>query len=52
MALQILSYILLETNASPLKTALLDAGICQETEGWFDSSTMKWYSVSLQKMQM
>lgn len=39
MALQILSYILLETNASPLKTALLDAGICQETEGWFDSST-------------
>lgn len=39
MALQILSYVLLETNASPLKTALLDAGICQETEGWFDSST-------------
>ena len=39
MALQLLSYILLETNASPLKTALLDAGICQETEGWFDSST-------------
>ncbi len=39
MALQILSYLLLETNGSPLKTALLDAGICEETEGWFDSST-------------
>lgn len=39
MALQILSYVLLETNASPLKTALLETGICQETEGWFDSST-------------
>lgn len=39
MALQILSYVLLETNASPLKTALLEAGICLETEGWFDSST-------------
>ncbi len=39
MALQILSYILLETNGSPLKTALLEAGICEETEGWFDSST-------------
>lgn len=39
LALQILSYLLLETNASPLKTALLNAGICDETEGWFDSST-------------
>lgn len=39
MALQLLSYVLLETNASPIKTALLDAQICEETEGWFDSST-------------
>ena len=39
MALQILSYILLESNASPLKNVLMDAGICEETEGWFDSST-------------
>lgn len=39
IALQILSYVLLESNASPLKNALLDAGICEETEGWFDSST-------------
>ena len=39
MALQILSYILLESNASPLKNALIDAEICEETEGWFDSST-------------
>lgn len=39
MALQILSYVLLESNASPLKNALMEAGICEETEGWFDSST-------------
>lgn len=39
MALQILSYVLLESNASPLKNALMDASICEETEGWFDSST-------------
>lgn len=39
LALQILSYILLETNASPIKAALTDTGICQEAEGWFDSST-------------
>lgn len=39
MALQILSYVLLESNASPLKTALLQEGLCEETEGWFDSST-------------
>lgn len=38
IALQILSYILLETNASPLKNALLEKKICEETEGWFDSS--------------
>ncbi len=39
MAIQILSYILLETNASPLKNALLEKGICEETDGWFDSSS-------------
>ncbi|KXL53206.1 peptidase M16C associated [Anaerotignum neopropionicum] len=38
MAMQVLSYILLETNASVLKTALMDGKICDETEGWFDSS--------------
>ena len=37
-AIQILSYVLLETNGSPIKNALMEAGICQETEGWFDSS--------------
>lgn len=39
MALQILSYVLLESNASPLKNALMEADVCDETEGWFDSST-------------
>jgi Zn-dependent M16 (insulinase) family peptidase len=38
MAMQVLSYILLETNASVLKTALMDGKICDEAEGWFDSS--------------
>ncbi len=38
MAMQVLSYILLETNASVLKTALMDSKICDEAEGWFDSS--------------
>ncbi len=38
MAMQILSYILLETNSSPLKNALLEKEICEETDGWFDSS--------------
>ena len=39
LAFDILSYILLETNTSPLKRALVDAGIAEETEGWFDSSS-------------
>lgn len=39
MALQVLSYVLLETNASVIKTALMEAKICDDVEGWFDSST-------------
>ncbi len=39
MALQIISYVLLETNASVVKTALMDAKICDEVEGWFDTTT-------------
>ncbi len=39
LSFDILSYILLETNASPLKKALIDAGIADDTEGWFDSSS-------------
>ncbi|WP_317853658.1 insulinase family protein [Chakrabartyella piscis] len=38
MAIRILTYVLMETNASPVKKALIDAGICEEVEGWFDSS--------------
>ena len=38
-ALDVLNYILLETNASPLKKALIDLGIAEEVEGWFDSSS-------------
>ncbi len=39
IAFDLLSYILLETNASPLKKVLIEEGIAEETEGWFDSST-------------
>ncbi|MEY8320044.1 insulinase family protein [Lachnospiraceae bacterium 46-61] len=38
-AWDMLSYILLETNASPLKKALINASIAEETECWFDSSS-------------
>lgn len=41
MALQILSYCLLETNASPLKKKLIEQGLCEEVEGWFDSSELE-----------
>ena len=41
MALQVLSYVLLETNASVIKTALMEAKICDDVEGWFDSSTFE-----------
>lgn len=41
MAIQILSYVLLETNASALKIALMNRNICDEVEGWFDSSTFE-----------
>lgn len=41
LAMQILGYLLLETNASPLKNALRDAGVCEEAEGYFDSSTLE-----------
>ncbi len=40
MALQILSYCLLETNASPLKKKLIEKGLCEEVEGWFDSAEL------------
>lgn len=36
----ILSYILMDTNASPVRKALIESGFCSDTEGWFDSSTM------------
>ena len=38
-AFDVLNYILLETNASPLKKALIDLNIAEEVEGWFDSSS-------------
>lgn len=39
LAFTILDYILLSTDASPLKKALIEAKIAQDVEGWFDSST-------------
>lgn len=39
LAFTILEYVLLSTDASPLKKALIEADIAQDVEGWFDSST-------------
>lgn len=41
MAFQLLNYILLETNASPLKKKLIASGLVADAEGWFDSSTLE-----------
>lgn len=50
LAMQLVGYLLLETNASPLKNALRDAQICEEAEGYFDSSTLEMvYSIIAKK---
>ncbi len=50
LAMQLVGYLLLETNASPLKNALRDAEICEEAEGYFDSSTYEMvYSIIAKK---
>lgn len=36
----ILSYLLMDTNASPIRKVLTESGFCSDTEGWFDSSTL------------
>lgn len=36
----ILSYILLDTNASPLRKALTESGFSSNAEGWYDSSML------------
>lgn len=41
LAFELLSYLLLGTNGSPLKNALLEAGIGEEVEGSFDSSSFE-----------
>ena len=38
-SMDVLSYILLDTNASPVKRALIESGICEEADGWHDDST-------------
>ena len=37
--MEILSYILFETNGSPVKKAAVESGLCGDLEGWFDNST-------------
>ncbi len=37
--MEILSYILFETNGSPVKKAAVESGLCKDLEGWFDNST-------------
>lgn len=41
LAFDILSYILLGTNASPLKKKLMEEKMGEEVEGWFDSSSFE-----------
>lgn len=36
----ILSYILMDTGASPLRKLLTESGFCSDTEGWNDSSVL------------
>lgn len=38
MAMSILGYILLETNSSPLKKAIIESKIAEDIESWYDSS--------------
>ena len=52
MALQILNEILMETNASPLKKALIESGIAVDAEGWLDSSALEMvYSIVAKKVK-
>ncbi len=37
--MEILTYILFETNGSPIKKAAVESGLCTDLEGWFDNST-------------
>lgn len=39
LSMDILTYILFDTNASPVKKALIESGMCEEAEGWHDNST-------------
>ncbi len=39
LSMDVLSYVLLETSASPVKKAVIDKGIAQSVEGWFDNTT-------------
>lgn len=52
LAMQLIGYLLLETNASPLKNALRNAELCEEAEGFFDSSTYEMiYSIIAKKVK-
>ena len=37
--MEVLTYILFETNSSPIKKAAVESGLCTDLEGWFDNST-------------
>lgn len=53
LAFTILDYILLGTDASPLKKSLIEAKIAQDVEGWFDSSTYEMtFSVIAKKSEL
>lgn len=50
LAFDILNYILLGSNGSPLKQAITKLGMCEDAEGWFDSSAYEMvYSIVAKK---
>ena len=40
LACSVLSYILMDTNASPIRKALTEGGFCDYAEGWYDPSML------------
>lgn len=38
-AMEVLCYVLFSTNGSPVKHRLIESGLCEDLEGWYDNST-------------
>jgi len=40
-SMEVLSYVLFDSNGSPFKHRLIESGLCDDIEGWFDCSTLQ-----------